>query len=79
MHGVLQAWTTGKFVAHETRRVRMHDAVYMVAIEMMYMLVSKLTPRACQCASAILIDVLRVHNPVSTREPVAVAVVEELV
>ncbi len=79
MHGVLQAWTTGKFVAHETRRVRMHDAVYMVAIEMMYMLVSKPTPRACQCASAILIDVLRVHNPVSTREPVAVAVVEALV
>ena len=79
MHGVLQAWTTGKFVAHEAKRVRMHDAVYAVAIEVMYMLVGKLTPRACQCASAILIDVLRVHNPVATRDPVAVALVEALV
>lgn len=80
VHGVLKAYNKiGAFVAHETKRVRVHDAVVFVVIEVLHGLLVRPEAAACRCAVAIVVDLMQVFNPVSAREHVVVCVVDALV
>ena len=80
VHGVLDAYDKiGAFVAHETKRVRVHDAVVFVVIEVLHGLLVRPEAAACRCAVAIVVDLMQVFNPVSAREHVVVCVVDALV
>ena len=80
VRGVLDAYNkTGAFVAHETKRVRVHDAVVFVVIEVLHGLLVRPEAAASECAVDIVVALMKVFNPVSAREHVVVCVVDALV